>query len=52
VFAVASHAHDLSFPLVLTVPFMIAAVRRLIVTAREWSVPETRARVIATVSAR
>ena len=52
VFGVASHAHDPTLPIVLAMPFLIAAVRRILITAREWADPEIRARVIATVSAR
>jgi hypothetical protein len=52
VFAVASHAHDPTLPIVLSMPFLIAAVRRILITAREWADPDIRARVVATVSAR
>jgi hypothetical protein len=52
VFSIASQADDLSVPLVLALPFLIAAVRRLLITTREWTDPDVRARVIATVSAR
>jgi hypothetical protein len=52
VFGVASHTHDPTLPLVLALPFLLAAVRRILITAREWSDPDIRARVIATVSAR
>lgn len=52
VFGVASHAHDPTFPVVLAMPFLIAAVRRILITAREWADPDIRARVVATVSAR
>jgi hypothetical protein len=52
VFGVASHARDASVPIVLALPFLIAAVRRILITAREWADPEIRAGVVATVSAR
>jgi hypothetical protein len=52
VFGVASHAHDPAVPIVLAMPFLIAAVRRILITAREWADPGVRARVVATVSAR
>jgi hypothetical protein len=52
VFGIASHSHDPSLPMVLALPFLIAAVRRILITAREWADPDIRARVIATVSAR
>jgi hypothetical protein len=52
VFGVASHADDPTLPLVLAMPFLIAAVRRILITAREWADPDIRARVVATVSAR
>jgi hypothetical protein len=52
VFGVASHSDDPTLPIVMTLPFLIAAVRRILITAREWADPDVRARVIATVSAR
>jgi hypothetical protein len=52
VFGIASHAHEPSLPVVLAMPFLIAAVRRILITAREWADPDIRARVVATVSAR
>jgi hypothetical protein len=52
VFAVAAKADDPSWAVVLALPFVLAAVRRLVITAREWGDPDIRARVIATVSAR
>lgn len=52
VFAVTSRTGDPTWPLVIALPFVIAAVRRLIITAGEWSRPDVRARVVATVSAR
>jgi hypothetical protein len=52
VFMVASHAPDPSWSVVLALPFVIAAVRRLVITTGEWRDPFVRARVIATVSAR
>jgi len=51
-FGVASHAHDSTLPIVVAMPFLIAAVRRILITAREWADPDIRARVVATVSAR
>src|SRR5262249_28544060 len=52
VFAITSKTGDPTWPVVLALPFVIAAVRRLLITTREWSQPEVRARVVATVSAR
>jgi len=52
VFAIAAQADDPRLSLVLAVPFLLAAVRRLAITRREWSTPDTRAYVVATVSAR
>ena len=52
VFAVAAQADDPRLSLVLAVPFLLAAVRRLAITRREWSTPDTRAYVVATVSTR
>ncbi|MEJ7741796.1 MAG: hypothetical protein WKF73_04110 [Nocardioidaceae bacterium] len=49
-FAVAAQAEDPRLPLVLAVPFLLAAVRRLVITCREWSAPDRRAHVVATVS--
>jgi hypothetical protein len=51
-FAIAAQADDPRLALVLAVPFLLAAVRRLVITCREWSTPDTRAYVVATVSAR
>jgi hypothetical protein len=52
VFAMTSRTGDPTWPVILALPFVIAAVRRLVITSREWSQPEIRARVVATVSAR
>jgi hypothetical protein len=52
VFAVTAKAPDPGWSLVLALPFVIAAVRRLVITSNEWTDPLIRARVIATVSAR
>jgi hypothetical protein len=52
VFGVASHSNEPTLPLVLALPFLIAAVRRILITAREWADPDIRARVVATVSVR
>jgi len=52
VFSVTARLHDPSWAVVVAIPFVLAAVRRFVITLREWSEPDTRARVIATVSAR
>jgi hypothetical protein len=52
VFAVTAKIPDPSWAIVIAIPFVLAAVRRFVITLREWSDAETRARVIATVSAR
>jgi hypothetical protein len=52
VFALAARAPGPGWSVVLALPFVIAAARRLVITAGEWSDPVIRARVIATVSAR
>lgn len=52
VFAVTAKIPDPSWAVVIAIPFVLAAVRRFVITLREWSDPPTRARVIATVSAR
>lgn len=52
VFAVAAKAPDPGWSVVLALPFILAAVRRLVITSREWADPMIRARVVATVSAR
>lgn len=51
VFAVAAQVGDPRWSLVLMVPFLLVAVRRLMITCREWTAPDLRARVVATVSA-
>lgn len=52
VFSVTATLDDPSWAIVIAIPFVLAAVRRLVITLREWSDAQTRARVIATVSAR
>lgn len=52
VFSTTAQADGPQWALVLAVPFVLVAVRRLRITAREWATPAVRGRVIATVSAR
>lgn len=52
VFAVTAKLEDPRWAVLVAVPFVIAAVRRLAISQREWSDPFIRARVVATVSAR
>lgn len=52
VFAATAHAPDWRWPVFFSIPFVLAAVRRLVITAGEWSTPEVRARVVATVAVR
>lgn len=52
IFGIAANADDPSWAALLALPFVLAAVRRIVITAREWGDPVIRARVIATVSAR
>lgn len=51
-FSITARVDDPRWSLVLAVPFLLVAARRLVITAREWEHPEVRARVVATVSAR
>ncbi len=51
VFTATAQASDPTWAIVFAVPFILLAVRRLVITAGEWAVPEVRARVVATVSA-
>ncbi|MGH3471639.1 MAG: hypothetical protein ACRDPG_06300, partial [Nocardioidaceae bacterium] len=52
VFVATAQASSPLPALVLAFPLVLLALRRLVVTAREWGEPETRATVIATVAAR
>lgn len=52
VFGLTARAADPSWAIVMAVPFVLAAVRRILISLREWNEPERRARVVATVSAR
>lgn len=52
VFSTTAQADGPQWALVLAVPFVLAAVRRLVITSREWATPEVHGRVIATVAAR
>ncbi len=52
VFSATAQSASPWLPVVVAVPFLLLATRRLRITRREWSSPVPRAKVIATVSAR
>jgi hypothetical protein len=52
VFGLTARADGPSWAVTLAIPFVLAAVRRIVITMREWNEPDRRARVVATVSAR
>jgi hypothetical protein len=52
VFGITAHAASALPAFLVAMPLVILAVRRLVITAREWSTPETRARVVVTVAVR
>ena len=52
VFGITARASGPAPALMLAVPLLLLALHRLAVTAREWSTPEIRARVVTTVAAR
>jgi len=52
VFGLTARATDPSWAIVMAIPFVLAAVRRILISLREWNEPDRRARVVATVSAR
>ncbi len=52
VFSTTAQADGPRWALLLAVPFVLAAVRRLLITSREWATPEVHGRVIATVASR
>jgi len=52
VFSTTAQADGPQWALLLAVPFVLVAVRRLLLTSREWATPEIHGRVIATVVAR
>ncbi len=51
-FGVTAQASDPTWALILALPLLLAAVRRLVITARDWADPDIRARVVSTVAAR
>lgn len=51
-FGLTAHASDGRPAVLVAVPLVLLALHRLVVTAREWSYPDVRSRVICTVSAR
>ncbi|MFY9914858.1 MAG: hypothetical protein WAK18_09340 [Nocardioidaceae bacterium] len=52
VFTLTARADDPRWAFVWALPFVIAAVRRLVITAGDWARPEVRSWVVATVAAR
>ncbi len=52
VFTITARADDARWAFVWALPFVIAAVRRLVITAGDWDRPEVRSWVVATVAAR
>jgi hypothetical protein len=51
-FTITSNATTPMVAVILALPFVIAAIRRIVITAGEWARPDVRAWVVATVSAR
>jgi hypothetical protein len=52
VFGITAQASDPLPALLVAMPLVILAVRRLLITARQWGGPEIRSRVVATVAVR
>ncbi|MBA2699393.1 MAG: hypothetical protein H0U61_11600 [Nocardioidaceae bacterium] len=52
IFSTTAQADGPQWAILFAVPCLLAAVRRLLITSREWATPEARSRVIATVAAR
>jgi hypothetical protein len=52
VFSITAQASTWQPAVMFAIPFVIAAVRRLLITSREWGQPDIRARVVATVAVR
>jgi hypothetical protein len=52
VFGITAQADDALPALLVAMPLVILAVRRLLITARQWSGSEVRSRVVATVAVR
>jgi hypothetical protein len=51
-FSLTARAGDETAAVLVAVPLLLLAVRRLVITAREWGSPAVRAAVVATVSVR
>jgi len=52
VFTITARASSPMWAAIAALPFLIAAVRRIVITAGDWSRPEVRSWVVATVAAR